>query len=171
MNNRYQHIFTFFCLMETRLRPLGCRSSHACIGQNGFLPKEAMQISSQSITGSKRFRRWKNQTLWGQDDTDSLHDVYVGKHHPGVQLCPRSMCCCNLSLLGLRDSWLNAGLIATRHKLTANAWKRCPFSVEDTLVWMFGPDNTQISLERKIMQMEKRVVLLQNLPLKLGLFV
>lgn len=31
--------------------------------------------------------------------------------------------------------------------------------------------NTQISLERKIMQMEKCVVLLQNLPLKIGLFV
>lgn len=72
--------------------------------------------------------------------------IYVGKCPPGVLCCPGSVCCWSCSLLGLRDSWLHAGLTAIQHKWTANAWKKsCSFSGMNVWVW----PNTQIILEGK----------------------
>lgn len=124
IDNSIFSLRTFLYPTETRLRPLGCLSSHACISQNGF-PPEAMQTSLTVHHGMKALQEMKepNTVRSGCHRWFAWH-IYIGKHPPGVQLCPRSMCCCSCSLLGPRDSWLNAGLIAIKYKQTASAWRK-----------------------------------------------
>lgn len=124
---------------ETRSGPSGGLSSHGCISQNGFQPKRPCifphsPLLDQSTSGGERAKHCGSGChRWFPWDTD------IDKHCPGVQLCPWSTGGHSCSLLGLRDSWWNPGLITVKHKWTAIHEKRCLCSVEDSLVWMLGP--------------------------------
>ena len=131
---------TFLCPTETRWRPLGCLSIHvASVRRGSHLRGHADFLTVHRWI--KALREMKNQTLWGQDVTDGLHDVVtlvnillVSCVVPGARAAAVA-----LSLGQGTADWMQAWLQSHTNKLQMRAERR-PFSVEDALVWMFGPD-------------------------------
>lgn len=117
-------LWTSLSPTKTRSGPSGGLSSHGCISQNEFQPKRPSifphsPLLDQSTSGGERAKHCGSGChRWFPWDID------IDKHCPGVQLCHWSMDGRSCSLLGLRDSWWNPGLITVKHKWTANAWEK-----------------------------------------------